>query len=65
MAALCANMVTFNDEPKTSERCCQHIHKVTIEYIGARKSAREFANKKKKKTANVSIPLGHFSTCAS
>ena len=61
MAALRANMAAFNDEPKTTERCGHHIHKVTAECMDVRKLAREFALK----TAHVSIPLDHFSTCAS
>ena len=43
MAALCANMAALNDQPKTTERCDHHIHKVTIDCIDVLKLARQFA----------------------
>ena len=43
MAALRANMAALNDEPKTTERCVHHIHKVTTDCIDVLKLAQQFA----------------------
>ena len=62
MPALCINMAAFNDEPKATERCGHHIH---MGYNRVHQRPQACPGVRLKETANVSIALDHFGTCAS